>query len=425
MIELLLGLLPIIMMLLGFPVFVLLLATCAIVLIFFLDLPIAVMHQTAFGAVDKIALLAVPFFIFAGEIMVRGGMSRRIIDWVLAATGARKGSLGLTAVGSSTLFGAISGSSPATVATIGRLMNEPLIDAGYGDKFSASLLTSAGAIAVVIPPSISFILYGVAAEQPIDKLFIAGLLPGLVMALLMGAYTYSFAWRKNVKEGGQLTRRSFVQSSKEAIWAMIMPIIILGGIYVGIFSPTESAGVACIYAILVTSFIYRELNWEDLWNSAIASAYLTAQVMVIVAASGVFAWLLTIRGVPQLLASSLETSEMPVWIALIIINLFLLGVGCVLDTASAILVLTPILVPLVKIMGVDLIHFGVIMTVNLAIGMFTPPFGLNIFVAQAVFKIPLRKVYAGLLPFIAVNILALAIVTYFSDLSLFLIRIFD
>jgi C4-dicarboxylate transporter DctM subunit len=204
-----------------------------------------------------------------------------------------------------------------------------------------------------------------------------------------------------------------------------MPVIILGGIYLGVFSPTESAGVACVYAMLVTIFVYKELNWKDLWDSAIASAYLTAQVMIIVAASGVFAWILTIRGIPQLLASSLGASEMPAWVLLIIINLFLLVVGCMLDTASSILVLTPILVPLVKIMGVDLIHFGVIMTVNLAIGMFTPPFGLNIFVAQAIFKMPLRNIYAGLLPFIVVNIVALAFVTYIPALSLALVRILD
>ena len=425
MIEVVLGLAPVIMMLLGFPVFILLLTTCAVVVIFFLDLPLPILHQTVFGAVDKMALLAIPFFIFAGEIMVRGGMSRRIIDWVLALSGGRKGSLGITAVGSSTLFGAISGSSPATVATIGRLMTKPLLEAGYGERFSAGLLTSAGAIAVVVPPSISFILYGVAAEQPIDRLFIAGLLPGLVMACLMSFYTYTFVFKRNIKEGVNLDDVNLFRRTKEAIWAIGMPLIILGGIYLGIFSPTESAGIACVYAIIVTVFIYKELSWTELWNSAVASAYLTAQVMVIVSASGVFAWLLTIRGVPQMLAGHLAGSEMPTWALLILINLFLLVVGCILDTASAILVLTPILVPLVKIMGVDLIHFGVIMTVNLAIGMFTPPFGLNIFVAQAIFKMPLRTIYMGLLPFIVVNLVALVIVTYFPDLSMILVRILD
>lgn len=425
MIEKLLIIIPVILMLLGFPVFVLLLTTCAVILIFLLDLPLSVLHQAAFGSVDKNALLAIPFFIFAGDIMVRGGLSKRITDWILIATGGRKGSLGLTAVGSCTLFGAISGSSPATVATIGKLMYEPLVKSGYGHKFSASLLSSSGAIAVVIPPSIIFILYGVAAEQPIDKLFIAGFLPGILMSLFIIIYTYFFIKRKNIRERMSFESKSFFQRTKEAIWAIGMPIIILGGIYGGIFSPTESAGVACIYSFFVTFFIYKELKWVDLWNSAVASAHLTAQVMIIVAASGVFSWLLTIRGIPQMLAGGILSSNMSPWMSMIIINILLLGIGCVLDTASAILIFTPILVPIVKNLGFDLIHFGVIMTVNLAIGMFTPPFGLNIFVAQGLFQITLRELYNGLIPFIGINILALVVVIFFPELSLYLVHALD
>lgn len=421
MIELTLALAPIVMLLLGFPIFVLLLATCTIVVVFFLEIPLAVLHQTLFGAVDKMALLAVPFFIFAGEIMDKGGISRRIIEWVLAVTGGRRGSLGMATIGSCTLFGAISGSSPATVATIGRLMREPMKKAGYSERFSTGLFTSAGAIAVVIPPSICFILYGVVAEQPIDKLFIAGILPGLTMAFFMAAYTFAYALRNPIDETFDRPEISLFQRTKGALWAICMPLIILGGIYLGIFSPTESAGIACVYAMFVTLYVYREMSWGKLWNAAVASAYLTAQVMVIVASSGIFAWLLTIRGVPQTLAGYLAGAEVPAWALLLIVNLFLLLVGCFLDTASAILVLTPILVPLVKHMGVDLIHFGVIMTVNLAIGMFTPPFGLNIFVAQALFTVPLRTIYAGLLPFILINLVTLFIISYWPWLSLVLV----
>ncbi len=424
MVELILAIAPLALMILGFPIFVVLLATSAVVVIFFLNLPIAILHQTIFGAVDKMALLAVPFFIFAGEIMVRGGMSRRIINFVIALTGGRKGSLALTAVGASTLFGAISGSSPATVATIGRLLYKPLINSGYSEKFSSGILTSSGAIAIVVPPSVGLILYGIAAEQPIDLLFFAGVFPGLVMALLMAAYTYYYVQKKkDLSEGSGLAPKKIGPVLVEASWAIGMPLIILGGIYLGIFSPTESAGIACVYAIIVTCVIYKELNWSGLWSSAVESTYLTAQVMVIVAASGVFSWLLTIRGIPQLIAVQLAGAGLPTWLLLVVINIFLLLVGCVLDTASAILVLTPILVPIVKTMGLDLIHFGIIMTVNLSIGMFTPPFGLNIFVAQAIFDTTLKKVYLGLFPFIGVNIIALVIVSYFPDLSLFLVRL--
>jgi C4-dicarboxylate transporter DctM subunit len=261
------------------------------------------------------------------------------------------------------------------------------------------------------------------AEQPIDVLFAAGLLPGLVMAFLMGAYIIWFVHKRAVSEADNLVGAGFFKATREAILAIGMPLIILGGIYLGIFSPTESAGVACVYAVIVTSMIYRELSFAQLWEAAVSSAFLTSQVMIIVSASGVFSWLLTIRGIPQALAGYLGAAELPTWTLLILINLFLLLVGCFLDTASAILVLTPILVPLMKNAGIDLVHFGVIMTVNLAIGMFTPPFGLNIFVAQAAFKTPLKLIYAGLWPFILINVIALLLVTYVPGLSLWLVRI--
>ena len=418
-----LGIIPIALMLMGFPIFVVLLTASAAAIIFFMDIPIAIIHQTIFGSLDKEALLAIPFFIFAGNIMVMGGMANRILSWVRVATGSLKGGLGVTAVGACTLFGAISGSSPATVATIGKLLYKPLTDAGYGGKYTSGLLTSSGAIAVVIPPSISFILYGVMAEQPIDLLFIAGVLPGLIMALLMVLYNYGFARKSAVSEGEAFSLGNFIKGTAEAGLALGMPVLILGGIYLGIFSPTESAGAACLYAIIVTKFVYKELGLKLLWEAAVSASYLTAQVMIIVAASGVFSWLLTVQGVPQQLCGYFSDSNLPVWALLILVNIFLLVVGCLLDTASAILVLTPILAPLMVDAGVDLIHFGVIITVNLAIGMFTPPFGLNIFVAQAVFKTPIRLLYSGLLPFILVNLVALLLVTFIPELSLFLIRL--
>lgn len=418
-----LGVLPIALMLMGFPIFIVLLTASASAIVFFMDIPIAIIHQTMFGSLDKEALLAIPFFIFAGDIMVMGGMARRILGWVRITTGNLKGGLGITAIGACTIFGAISGSSAATVATIGKLLYQPLLDAGYGQRYTGGILTSSGAIAIVVPPSIAFILYGVIAEQPIDLLFIAGVVPGLIMAILMALYNYYFAFRKKIIEGEAFTFKKFLKSTVDAGFALGMPILILGGIYLGVFSPTESAGAACLYAIIVTMFIYKELSIKQLWEAAVSSCYLTAQVMIIVAASGVFSWLLTVQGVPQQLCGYFSDANLPVWALLIMVNIFLLIVGCLLDTASAILVLTPILVPLMINAGVDLIHFGVIITVNLAIGMFTPPFGLNIFVAQAVFRTHIKVLYNGLLPFILVNIIALLLVTFIPELSLMLIRI--
>ena len=413
---------PVVLLVLGFPIFLILLATSAVLVLFVMGVPATQLHITMFGSVDKFALIAVPFFLFAGELMGRGGMSKRIVDCVLAAAGRVRGSLGITTVGACTIFGALSGSAPATVAALGRLLYAPLRKAGYRERFSNGLLTSSGGIAVVIPPSIAMILYGAAAEQSVALLFVAGIIPGLLIAALLGVYVYVYAARRGIREGQAFDAAIFFRAIRSGIWALGMPVIVLGGIYAGVVSPTESAGIACVYAIVVTRYVYRDIDWRGIWNVAVDSMYLTAQVLIIVAAAGVFSWLLTVSGLPQGLVAWIGGLQLAPWMVLLAVNLLLLLVGCFLDPNSAILVLTPLLLPVMLAIGVDPIHFGIIMTVNLAIGMFTPPFGLNIFVAQAMFKTPIKEIYSGLLPFIALNLVALGLVTYLPGLSLWLTR---
>ena len=415
-------LMPVGLLLLGFPIFIILIASSAVILIFFTNVPLTQVHQTMFGSVDKFALMAVPFFIFAGELMGRGGISKRIIDWVLSIIGGVRGSLPLTCVGTCTIFGAISGSSPATVAAVGRLLYQPMREKGYNEKFSIGLLTSSGAIAGVVPPSIAMILYGASAEQSVTLLFVAGIFPGLLMASLMAGYIYFFAATRGIRDAQRFELASFLQATKSGIWALGTPFIILGGIYAGVFSPTEAAGIACVYAILVTRFIHKDITWRGLWEVSVSSMYLTAQVLIIVAGAGVFSWLLTVGGIPQQATAAIQALAVEPWVILLVINILLLVAGALLDPGSAILVLTPLLVPIAQAIGVDLVHFGVIMTVNLAIGMFTPPFGLNIFVAQALFRVPLSNIYPGLVPFILINLVALGFVTYVPELSLYLTR---
>ena len=413
---------PVVLLVLGFPIFLILLATSAILVLFFMGVPATQLHITMFGSVDKFALIAVPFFLFAGELMGRGGMSKRIVDCVLAASGRIRGSLGVTTVGACTIFGALSGSAPATVAALGKLLYNPLRKAGYGNRFTNGLLTSSGGIAVVIPPSITMILYGAAAEQSVALLFVAGIIPGLLIAALLAGYVYIYAARRGIREGRPFKAAYFFRTLRDGIWAIGMPVIVLGGIYAGVVSPTEAAGIACVYAIIVTRYVYRDIDWRGIWSVATDSMYLTAQVLIIVAAAGVFSWLLTISGLPQGMVQWMGDLQLAPWKVLLAVNVLLLVVGCFLDPNSAILVLTPLLLPVMLAIGVDPIHFGIIMTVNLAIGMFTPPFGLNIFVAQAMFKTPLKEIYAGLWPFIALNLVALGLVTYFPELSLWLTR---
>jgi C4-dicarboxylate transporter DctM subunit len=294
--------------------------------------------------------------------------------------------------------------------------------AGYSPRFASGLLVSSAAIDNLIPPSIGFILYGISSETSIVKLFAAGVVPGLVMAAFLAMTIWWYVRRGVEGRGSPFSLQEFWAATRDGVWAIGAPVAVLGGIYSGIFSPTEAAGIACIYALVVVLFIYKELGWAEILQSAGKAMVLTAQVFIIVAAAGVFSWLLTINGVPQGLVQWVLELRFEPWAVLLAINLFLLVVGMFLDTASSILVLTPLLAPVAKAMGIDPVHFGVIVIMNLSIGTFTPPFGINLFVGQAVFKLPLSVIYPGVIPFIISSLCALALVTYVPQLSLFILR---
>jgi C4-dicarboxylate transporter, DctM subunit len=413
-----LAVLPAALLALGTPIFAIFLCGAALTFAFFLSVPPVALHQIMFGGLENYALLAVPFFIFAGELMGGSGIADRLIAWVLVLIGRVPGSLGVATVGACTLIGAISGASTATVAVVGRALYPSLVREGYGARFSAGLVSSSGSIDIVIPPSIAMILYGASAEQSIAKLFAAGVLPGLLMALMMAGYVVIVALRRSIPTTSRFDPRLFLRTTYQAAPALFMPVFILSGIYLGWFSPTEAGGFACLYAMIVGRYVYRTMTWGGILDAAITSAMLTAQILVIVAAAALFAWILTVNGVPQAITGTLKALELAPWAFLMAVNVVLLIVGCFLDPTSAIIVLTPLLVPVVKSLGIDPIHFGIVMTVNIAIGMFTPPFGLNLFVAQSVLGIPLETLYRGVLPFSAVQIAALLIITYWPALSL-------
>jgi C4-dicarboxylate transporter DctM subunit len=415
-----LAILPITLLFLGTPIFVIFLAGAMATFVLFLSVSPLALHQIMFGGLDNYALLAIPFFIFTGELMSGSGIADRLTAWVLALIGRVPGSLGIATVGACTLMGAISGASTATVAAVGRTLYPALVRDGYGVRFSAALVSSSGSIDIVIPPSIAMILYGASAEQSIPKLFAAGVLPGLMIALFMALYVVVMALRMGIATTAGFDLHHFLRTTRDAAPALFMPVFVLAGIYLGWSSPTEAGGFACLYSILVGKYLYRTMSWNDVLQSAVRSAMLTAQILVIVASAALFSWILTINGVPQGLAAALKSLELAPWAFLMAINIILLIVGCFLDPTSAILVLTPLFMPLVKSLGIDPIHFGIVMTVNIAIGMFTPPFGLNLFVAQTVLGVPLDTLYRGVLPFAVVQIFALMIITYWPSLSLFL-----
>ena len=417
------GLLPFVLLCLGVPIYLIFLAA-TVVALWASSLSATMIPQNIFGSIDSFTLLAVPFFIFAGELMGRGGIAVRLVDWVTEMFGGVRGSLGLATVTSCEIFGTMSGSSPATVAAIGRLMYPALLKNNYDEKFSLGLITSTGAIATVIPPSILMIVYGASAEVSVAKLFLGGFLPGMLIGLFMAVYIVWYARRRRLETTRRFSPAAFARSSINAIWALGVPIVILGGIYSGIFTPTEAAGIAGIYGILVSAFVYRDIGWTYIWEIAVNSAVVTAQLLIIVAGSTVFTWYLTVSGVPQVVTEFIQSLHAPRWGLLLAINTFLIIVGGLIDPTSATLVLTPLLLPLVKAVGVDPVHFGIILTVNLSMGMFTPPFALNIFMVQALFGAPTSKIYPGLVPFILIQILALMFITYIPEFSLFLPRLF-
>jgi C4-dicarboxylate transporter DctM subunit len=414
--------LPIVLLCIGLPIYLILLISSLAAIVFVVDVPLAIVQTNMFGGLDSFPLLAIPFFILAGEIMGQGGIARRVIVWVTALTGSARGSLPITAIASSELFGAMSHTAVGTVAAVGRLVYPALRNGGYNDRFTVSLIASSGAIAVVIPPSIAMILYSMSAQQSAVALFTAGIVPSLLIGLVDAVYVVFYSRRGNVAVGQKASWPAIWAATKDASWALGTPIVIFGGIYGGIFTPTEAAGVAAIYSIVVTMFIYRDIGWYELWHITLSSVFLISQILIIVTAAGIYSWLLTTSGIPKQVVAGMEGLHLHTWQILLLVNLGLLLVGSFLEPPAAIMILTPLLLPLVQAAGVHPVHFGIIMAVNLSIGMYTPPFGLNLFASQAIFKQPLATIYRGVVPFVLINFLTLMLISYVPWLSMALVN---
>ena len=379
-----------------------------------------VVVQGLTGTINKLVLLAVPGFVFAGGVMGEGGMSARLIAWVSALIGRVPGGMALTTVTAAEMFGAISGSSSATVAGLGKILYPALLKEGYGERFSLGLITSSGAIAIIIPPSITMILFAVMSNASLGKLYLAGFLPGIVVGVCAGAYCVWYAIKNNIRSGRTWDVEEILRTSREVIWTLGAPVVIFGGIYGGFMTPTEASMAVSVYAVIVSVYIYRELTWKAIWEITRETAVLSAKVFIIIAASGVFSWILTAEAVPQKMVAVVEAWKLTPVMVLLMINVILLIVGMFMDPSSAIILFTPLLWPMAQHAGVDLIHFGIIFTVNLAVGMFSPPFGLNIFVSCSIFRQTSSMVVSGLYPFFVTYGIALAIITYVPWLSLVL-----
>lgn len=404
----------------GLPIFV------ALTLAVFLGIelagttPLPLIIQRMFSGIDSFPLMAIPLFILAGNLMSQGGMSERILRFAQMIVGMLRGGLAMTTVTGSMFFGAISGSSPATVVSVGKLILPAMLKEGYPKDFSVGLLMASGALGIIVPPSIFMIIYGAVAGVSIGALFLAGVGAGVVYAGVFFLYCVYRAHRDNLPRKPLPSAREFLDALKGASWGLAIPVIILGGIYGGIFTPTEAAAVAVAYAAFAGLIVYRELNLTRLWQVAVDSAVVTTQVMIILAAASAFSWYLTTSGITQQVAMALLNIADSTVMLLLIINLIILVAGMFLDPNSIVIILVPLVVTVAQAVGIDLVHLGVIFCVNAAIGMFTPPFGMNLFVASSLQNVSYGDAVRGSLPLVGIALLALFLVNLFPQISLWL-----
>jgi C4-dicarboxylate transporter DctM subunit len=415
---LVLVIIPLLLLVIGMPIFLVLIVSALLGILFLGGIPLHAVHTAMFGGLDSFPLLAIPLFILAGDVMGRGGIAQRLIELVMSIVGGVRGSLAISTIGAASVFGAMSGSSVACVAAIGKLTLPSLEKAGYKRGFGVSLITATGVIDVIIPPSIPMIIYAIAAQQSAAILFLAGIVPGLIVACALSIYVMIHARIEMIPVGDPARWINIWESLKRSIWAIFAPVVILGGIYGGFFTPTEAAGIACVYAVFVSVFIYKQLSWKDVWQITLDCSLLVGQIMIIVAAAGAYAWFITTSGLASTLVQAIASVQMETWLLLLAINILLLVVGSVVEPPAAILVLMPLLVPITAQAGIDPVHFGLVVTVNLAIGMFLPPFGLNLFASNALFGTPLPVLYRGVLPFLLIYLAILTLLTYVPAITL-------
>lgn len=410
----------VVLLLLGFPMKIPLIAATLVSFFVFLDMPPEVVIQQMVGGIKPTALIAVPMFIFAADIVTKGHAADRLLDMVMRFVGHIKGGLAITTATACTLFGAVSGSTQATVVAIGGPLRPKLLKAGYDDAFNMAIIINSSNIALLIPPSIGMIVYGVVSGTSIAELFIAGIGPGVLTLVLFAAYAYVYARIKRIPTEPKSSGRERIAALKAALWPLGFPIIIVGGIYGGIFSPTEAASICVLYAILLEIVIFKAVKWRELPDIALSTGMITAVVFVLVGAGAAFSWAISFAQIPQQVIGGLGLYDASPNMVLFAISVAFF-IGCMfVDPIVAILILTPIFAPIVEAAGIDPVLVGAIVTLQVALGSGTPPFGCNIFTAVAIFKRPYFEVIRGTGPFIVMMVLVAAALIYFPPIALWL-----
>lgn len=407
----------IVMALIGVPVAYALCLSVSLVLFQYMDLPQVLITNNMFSGIDSFSFMAVPFFMLAGTFMSAGGVTKRLVNVALSLVGSFTGGLAQAVAVAGMFFAAISGSSAATTAAIGSTMVNEMERKGYRRELATGIVAASGTVGIVIPPSITFVVYGVIANVSIGDLFMGGVLPGLLMGAVMCGMGWYIAKKEGIPPEGSFSIVKLALALKDAFWALMTPVIIIGGIYGGIFTPTEAAAVAAVYGIVVGLFIYRELKLKDFPEIIFKAVIGTTLIMFLVGAAKVFGWLMTNLQIPHHVGAAVVALTASPILFLLIMNVLLLVLGTLVNASAAVVILTPIFLPVAVSLGIDPLHFGVIMVVNLAIGCITPPVGLDLFVASAITKVPLEKVMKATLPYLYVLLVALMVITLVPAIS--------
>jgi C4-dicarboxylate transporter DctM subunit len=410
----------VVLMLTGMPISISLGLTVLSFLFFLTQVPIESVALKLFTGIEKFEIMAIPFFILAGNFLTHGGVAKRMIHFATSMVGHLYGGLGLSGVLACALFAAVSGSSPATVVAIGAILLPAMVKAGFPRKFGAGVITTSGALGILIPPSIVMVMYSVSTNTSVGALFMAGIIPGIVLATMLGMTTWYRARSNNYPRQPKASWAERLKALRDSIWGLLLIVIVMGGIYTGLFTPTEAAAMSAVWAFITAVFIYKDLGLKDVPRVLLSSANMSAMLLYIITNAVLFSFLMTHENIPQAMADSMIGTGVGVIGFLLIANILLLAAGNFMEPSSIVLILAPILFPIAIKLGIDPVHFGILMVVNMEVGMCHPPVGLNLYVASGITKMGITELTVATWPWLLTMLVFLVIVTYWPPLSLWL-----
>ena len=413
----------VVLMLTGMPISIALGLTVLGFLFTMTDVPVQAVALKLFTGIEKFEIMAIPFFILAGNFLTHGGVARRMIQFATSMVGHWHGGLALSGVVACALFAAVSGSSPATVVAIGSILLPAMVNQGYPKRFGAGVITTSGALGILIPPSIVMVMYSVSTNTSVGKLFMAGVVPGLLLALLLGVTTWVLARKRDYPRLPRAGAAERWKAFRDSLWGLLLIVVVIGGIYSGMFTPTEAAAMSAVYAFVIAVFVYKDLTLKQVPRVLLDSASMSAMLLYIITNAVLFSFLMTSEGIPQAMAGWIMDKGLGQVSFLLVVNLLLLLAGNVMEPSSIVLIMAPILFPVATALGVDPVHFGIIMVVNMEIGMCHPPVGLNLYVASGIARMGISELTVAVMPWLLTMIAFLLMITYLPQISLWLPRL--